>query len=49
MTIEWGEGNPVDYYKEAMRFEVVSNVTDVGVLRVPHSWTFDDIEKLSDK
>ena len=49
VTIEWGEGNPVDYYKEAMRFEVVSNVTDVGVLRVPHSWTFDDIEKLSDK
>ena len=49
VTIEWGEGNPVDYYKEAIRFEVVSNVTDVGVLRVPHSWTFDDIEKLSDK
>ena len=49
VTIEWGEGNPVDYYKEALRFEVVSNVTDVGVLRVPHSWTFDDIEKLSDK
>ena len=48
VTIEWGEGNPVDYYKEAMRFEVVSNVTDVGVLRVPHSWTFDNIEKLND-
>ena len=48
VTIEWGEGNPVDYYKEAMRFEVVSNVTDVGVLRVPHSWTFDDIEILKD-
>ena len=48
VTIEWGEGNPVDYYKEAMRFEVVSNVTDVGVLRVPHSWTFDNIDKLND-
>ena len=42
ITIEWGEGNPVDYYKEAMRFEVVSNVSDVGVLRMPHSWQFDD-------
>ena len=42
ITIEWGEGNPVDYYKEAMRFEVVSNVSDVGVLRMPHNWQFDD-------
>lgn len=38
ITIEWGEGNPVDYYKEALRFEVVSNVSDVGVLRMPHKW-----------
>jgi ABC-2 type transport system ATP-binding protein len=42
ITIEWGEGNPVDYYKEAMKFEVVSNVSDVGVLRMPHEWKFDD-------
>lgn len=42
ITIEWGEGNPVDYYKEAMKFEVVSNVSDVGVLRMPHNWQFDD-------
>lgn len=38
VTIEWGEGNPVDYYKEAMKFEVVSNVGDTGVLRMPHKW-----------
>ncbi len=38
ITIEWGEGNPVDYYREALRFEVVSNIGDVGVLRVPHRW-----------
>lgn len=38
VTIEWGQGNPVDYYKEALRFEVVSKVQDVGVLRIPHSW-----------
>lgn len=38
ITIEFGEGNPVDYYKEALKFEVVSNITDVGVSRVEHSW-----------
>lgn len=38
ITIEWGEGNPVDYYRQALRFEVVSNVQDVGVLRMPHKW-----------
>lgn len=38
ITIEYGEGNPVDYYKEAMRFEIVSNMTDVGVARIDHTW-----------
>ena len=38
ITIEFGEGNPVDYYKQAMKFEVVSNVADVGVSRLPHAW-----------
>lgn len=38
VTIEFGEGNPVDYYKQALRFEVVSNVGDVGIARIPHHW-----------
>ena len=38
ITIEFGEGHPVDYYKQAMKFEVVSNVADVGVSRLPHKW-----------
>ena len=29
---------PVDYYKQALKFEVVSNITDVGVTRIPHKW-----------
>lgn len=41
ITIEFGEGNPVDYYKEAIRFEVVSKVSDVGVCRVEHDWTLN--------
>ena len=31
-------GIPVDYYKQALKFEVVSNITDVGVTRIPHKW-----------
>ena len=41
ITIEYGEGIPVDYYKQAIKFEVVSNLTDVGVTRIPHSWELD--------
>ncbi|SDM38006.1 ABC transporter ATP-binding protein [Lachnospira pectinoschiza] len=38
VTIEWGDGHPVDYFKEALRFEVVSNIGDTGVYRMPHDW-----------
>lgn len=38
ITIEWGEGNPVDYYKQALKFEVVSNTGDVGIARLQHEW-----------
>ena len=31
-------GYSVDYYKQALKFEVVSNITDVGVTRIPHKW-----------
>ena len=41
VTIEFGEGNPVDYYKKALKFEVVSNITDVGICRIPHEWTLN--------
>ena len=41
VTIEWGEGNPVDYFKKALEFEVVSNTGDVGVVRLPHKWKLD--------
>ena len=25
-------------YMQALKFEVVSNITDVGVTRIPHKW-----------
>ncbi len=41
ITIEYGDGIPVDYYRDAFRFEVVSNTGDGGVIRIPHKWKLD--------
>jgi ABC-2 type transport system ATP-binding protein len=41
VTIEWGNGNPVDYYKQAVKFEVVSKYKDVGVACFGHDWTYE--------
>ena len=39
VSIEYGaDGAPIDFYKQAIRFEVVSNVGDIGVVRIPHKW-----------
>ncbi|MCC8107009.1 MAG: ABC transporter ATP-binding protein [Clostridiales bacterium] len=39
VAIECDQGVPIDYYREAYRFEVFSNIGDVGVARVDHEWT----------
>lgn len=38
VTIETWPGVPVDYYKKAIEFEVVSSIKDVGVSRIEHNW-----------
>ena len=39
VSIEYGaDGAPIDFYKQAIRFEVVSNIGDIGVVRIPHKW-----------
>lgn len=38
VAIESGDGVPVDYYREIYRFEVYSELGDVGVARISHSW-----------
>jgi len=38
IAIESDNATPVDYYKEACRFEVYSNIGDVGVMRMGHQW-----------
>jgi ABC-2 type transport system ATP-binding protein len=38
-AIESGDGIPVDYYREACSFEMISPTGDVGIARIPHKWT----------
>lgn len=38
IAIESGSGIPVDYYREACFFEMVSAVNDVGISRIEHQW-----------
>ena len=38
ITIETWPGIPVDYYKKALSFEVVSSIKDVGIFRPEHKW-----------
>lgn len=37
-AIEMGQGIPVDYYREAAVIEFTSNIEDVGIARLEHSW-----------
>jgi len=37
-AIESGDGVPVDYYREAVKMEFYSGITDVGVVRMQHKW-----------
>lgn len=46
VAIEEGQGIPVDYWKEALEFEMYSVVGDVGVARIEHEWKLDG-KKLS--
>lgn len=38
LAIECDGGIPIDYYKQAKRFDVISRVNDVDILRIPHRW-----------
>lgn len=44
LAIESEIGVPVDYFKEAVKFEVYSNIDDVGVVRIIHDWDFKDVK-----
>lgn len=41
IAIESDEGVPVDYYREAVSFEMYAAVGDVGVARINHEWEID--------
>lgn len=38
IVLEKADGTPIDYYKEAARFNVVSGIEDMGVARIEHTW-----------
>lgn len=40
IAIESGLGIPIDYYREAISFEVYSIISDIGVSRLEHQWKF---------
>ncbi len=41
IAIECDQGIPVDYYKNAIQFDVTSRINDVGVMRVEHKWNLE--------
>ncbi len=43
VAIECDQGIPVDYYKNAIQFEVTSRISDVGVGRVEHMWDMENV------
>lgn len=40
VAIESENGLPVDYFREAIRFEMFSKIADVGISRIQHEWKF---------
>ncbi len=42
VAIEADIGIAVDYYKEAYRFQVFSDINDVGIARIEHNWKIVD-------
>ena len=43
ISIEYSEGLPEDYIKHAAKFEVISNLEDMGVALIPHKWDVSDV------
>lgn len=38
VAIQSDNGMPMDYYKKAYKFEMFSNIEDVGISRIKHHW-----------
>lgn len=43
ISIEYSEGLPEDYIKHAAKFEVISNLEDMGVALIPHKWDVSNV------
>ena len=42
IAIEGEDATPFDYYREAKRMQVYSQINDIGLIRVEHSWILDN-------
>lgn len=40
LTIEYDDGIPVDYYRNACQVEMQSTISDVGIVRMDHDWKY---------
>mgnify|MGYP005787245051 CR=1 FL=1 len=41
VAIEKDLGVPVDYFRDAIRFSIYSEINDVGIVRINHKWILD--------
>ncbi len=41
IAIEGEDATPYDYYREAVKIEVYSGISDVGLVRINHKWSLD--------
>ncbi|CUQ41592.1 MULTISPECIES: ABC transporter ATP-binding protein [Hungatella] len=45
IAIEAGLGLPIDYFTKACSFEIYSNIDDIGISRLKHTWEFCCVER----
>jgi len=45
-SIEYGDGIPVDYWKDALKIDTFTNIMDVGGFRLNHEWNFKGSKEL---
>jgi len=45
-SIEYGQGIPVDYWKDALKIDTFTSIMDVGGFRLNHDWEFKGSKEL---
>ena len=45
LAIQTDLEEPIDFYREVMPFELYNSKSDIGVVRIPHSWELEEVQK----